>query len=279
MSPRPELRIAVLADVHGNLAAFEACVAAVDALGVDKVIVAGDLVNGAPDSKACWDLARQRGFTLLRGNHERYLFDLHTPRADPSWYTERFAPIRWAVAQFEPHELEEMRGLPLCFRDASAPGLLVVHATPRSDNESVLPYTPNTVVDQAFGDHANERLIVRAHNHVPTARPWREATIVTTGSVGLPLDGRPSAKFALLELDASGRWQFEHHAVPYEVERTVARFHDSGYLAAGGAMARLMLREVATGTHQMMPFIDFWENQISGVSALDEAVAAFLTAY
>ncbi len=273
------LRLAVLADVHGNLAALEACLEEVDALAVDEVIVAGDLVNGAPDSKACWDLARERGFTLLRGNHERYLYDFHTPQADPLWHTERFAPVRWAVAQFTPGELEEMRALPLCYRHASAPELLIVHATARRDNESVLAYTPSSAIDEAFAGCEAARLIVRAHNHLPTARPWRDATIVTSGSVGLPLDGRPTAKFVLLERDVAGNWRFEHRAVPYDVERTVRRFRESGYLEVGGAMARLMLREVATGSHQMMPFFSYWEEHIPEVDDLDEAVARFLAAY
>lgn len=269
----------MLADVHGNLAAFEACIAAVDAAGVDEVVIAGDLVNGAPDSRACWDLATQRGFTLLRGNHERYLFDQNTPREDPLWRTERFGPIRWAAAQFTAEELEQMRRLPLCYRDPDAPELLIAHATARSDNESVLTHTPVSVIDEAFAGSGETQLIVRAHNHVPNARPWHDATIVSAGSVGLPLDGRPTAKLVLLERDDVGRWRFEHLEVPYDVDATVARFRDSGYLEAGGAMARLMLREVATGTHQMMPFIRYWEGRIPHVTDLDAAVDSFLTAY
>ena len=40
-----------------------------------QMVIAGDMVIGAPDSGACWQLARSLGCPLLRGNHERYLFD------------------------------------------------------------------------------------------------------------------------------------------------------------------------------------------------------------
>lgn len=276
---RSPLRLAVLGDVHGNLEAFKACIERVDALGVDRVIIAGDLVNGAPDSKACWDLAHSRGFALLRGNHERYLFDQNTSREDPSWRTDRFAPIRWAAAQFGEQELELMRRLPLCYRDALAPELLIVHATVRSDNEPILAYTPDSVLDEAFTGSGTADLIVRAHNHLPYARAWGDSTIVSAGAVGMPLDGTTDAKFVLLERDGAGHWRYQHVAVPYDVDKTIERFRSSGYLEAGGAITRLFLREVATGTHQMMPFIRYWQSQIPQVSALDEAVALFLTAY
>ena len=36
------MRIAILADIHGNLAAFEAALAHVRTLGVDQLVIAGD---------------------------------------------------------------------------------------------------------------------------------------------------------------------------------------------------------------------------------------------
>ena len=47
------MRIAILADIHGNLPALDAALARVAALRVDRLIVAGDIVVGAPDSAAC----------------------------------------------------------------------------------------------------------------------------------------------------------------------------------------------------------------------------------
>ncbi|MBE0698820.1 MAG: metallophosphoesterase [Anaerolineaceae bacterium] len=65
------IRIAVLADIHGNLPAFESALEHVSQQKVDQIILAGDIVNGSPDSKACWTLALSLGCPILRGNHER----------------------------------------------------------------------------------------------------------------------------------------------------------------------------------------------------------------
>lgn len=48
------MRIAVIADIHGNLVAFEAAFDYIQTLGVDQLVIAGDVVNGAPDS-AGWN--------------------------------------------------------------------------------------------------------------------------------------------------------------------------------------------------------------------------------
>ena len=48
-----------------------------------KIIVAGDVVNIFPDSKRCWDLVMSLKCPVLRGNHERYLFDLRYAERSP----------------------------------------------------------------------------------------------------------------------------------------------------------------------------------------------------
>ena len=83
------MRIAVITDIHGNLVAFEAALDYIQTLGVDQLVIAGDVVNGAPDSAGCWQLAQSLNCPILLGNHERYVIDYGTERADPTWETER----------------------------------------------------------------------------------------------------------------------------------------------------------------------------------------------
>ena len=65
------MRLAIIADVHGNLPALEAVLADVAEQRVDRLIVNGDLANRGPDTLAV--LERMRG-TLERdatlGNHD-----------------------------------------------------------------------------------------------------------------------------------------------------------------------------------------------------------------
>ncbi len=123
------IRIAVLADIHGNLPAFEAALKHVSQQKVDQMILAGDIVNGSPDSKACWTLALSLDCPILRGNHERYVAHFGTSRASPLWITEHFAPLQWTVKQLSEQDRQFMWQLPLSLRLPDAPNLFIAHAS------------------------------------------------------------------------------------------------------------------------------------------------------
>jgi predicted phosphodiesterase len=253
------MRLALLADIHGNLPALEAALAEIETLQPDRVVVAGDIVDGGPDSAACWRRVKALGCPVIRGNHERYVFDYGTPRGDPAWTSPQFAPLRYARSEFSETELAELAALPTHWTDPDLPGLLVVHASLRGDNDSIFPYTPDALLEPMFpGIDPAIRLIVRGHNHACSLREWGARRIVTTGSVGLPQDGNPAAQFLLLERGLDGAWSVRHRAVRYDVGATLRRFRESGYLDKAGPLGRLFYREMETGTHQIVPFLRFY---------------------
>jgi hypothetical protein len=271
------MRIAILADIHGNLAAFEAALDHVARQHVDRLIIAGDIVIGAPDSAACWRLAQTLGCPIVRGNHERYLAHYGRPEAPAEWATERFAPVRWAAGQLEAAEIAALEALPPYLRLAELPDLLVVHASLRADRDSIMPYTDDQQLAEMF-PNLQERWVVRAHNHAGQVRLWDERTIITAGAVGLPLDGNPTAQYLLLDQHAGG-WRIAHQSIPYDLDATLRRFRETGYLEAAGPMARLFMREVATASHQIVPFLhalDRWSAR--GPLPLDLALERFLAA-
>ncbi|HLK58516.1 MAG TPA: metallophosphoesterase family protein [Chthonomonadaceae bacterium] len=272
------MRLAILADIHGNLPAFEAALEHVAAQRVDRIVIVGDIVVGAPDSGSCWRLAQSLGCPILRGNHERYLFHFDTPHAPPLWKTERFGPVRWALTQCTEAERQCMADLPPFLQLPEAEGVFFAHASARSDNDTIVAYTPDSEIAAMFPD-VTEPYIVRGHNHIAQVRLWEGRMIVTTGSVGLPLDGIATAQYLLLERHREG-WKVQHQSVSYDVDATVRRFSETGYLEAGGPLARLFLREVATAGSQIVPFFrayDRWQAETS--LTLSEAVERFLSVF
>lgn len=269
------MRIAVLADVHGNLPAFEAALKHVSGQKVDQIILAGDMINGSPDSKACWALALSLGCPILRGNHERYAAHFGTSRASPLWSTELFAPLQWSVAQLSAEDRQCMEQLPLNLRLPEAPDLFIVHASERDDHDTVESHTPEGTLGEMF-PAATERYVIRAHNHFGQVRVWEKGFIVTCGSVGLPLDSNPTAQYLILDQGKNG-WKIQHQSVPYPLEAALNRFHDSGYLDSVGPMGRLFYREVLTASWHIVPFLRLhqqWSQQ--GEISLDQAVVRFL---
>ena len=269
------IRIAILADIHGNLPAFEAASKHVSQQKVDQVIIAGDIVNGSPNSKACWSLALSLGCPILRGNHERYVAHFGTSKASPLWATELFAPLQWTVEQLSEQDRQCMEQLPLNLRLPEAPNLFIVHATERGDHDTVESHTPEQGLHDMFPT-AKEGYMIRAHNHYGQVRVWEKGFIITNGSVGLPLDGNPTAQYLLLDQEKNG-WNIQFQSVPYHLDATISRFHDTGYLSTVGPMGHLFFREVVTASQQISPFLRLytqWSKQ--GYISLSRAVDRFL---
>lgn len=272
------MRIALLADIHGNLTAFEAVLAHVRQQAPDLIIIAGDVVIGAPDSAACWQLAQSLACPMVRGNHERYLSHFGTPQGDPAWRTEQFAPVQWAVAQFTVAERSAIADLPLTLTLPAAPDLLIVHASARSDRENLPPYKADAEIAAMF-PNVQERWIIRGHDHLARAHVWRNKTIVTTGSVGLPMDGNPAAQYILLDR-AADSWRVQHQAVAYDLSTTLERFRSTRYVEQTGVMGRLFLREAATASPHFVPFLRLYQQWTQEKPlSLQAALERYLTHY
>src|SRR6185436_11742027 len=77
---RGPMRLAVIADIHGNVAALEAVLADVRARGADGIVNLGDCVSGPLWPRETMDLLESLGMPTVRGNHDRWVAD--TPRED-----------------------------------------------------------------------------------------------------------------------------------------------------------------------------------------------------
>lgn len=264
------MKVAVLADVHGNLEALEAVLAHLETQHVEQIVVAGDVVNVMPYSKVCWDTVMALGCPVLKGNHEHYLTSYGTSEAHPDWSTERFRGLAWAQGQFNEADLEAMRQLPLT---CQLPDLLVTHAAPHDVFASVHMDTPTETLRELFRD-TSETFIVRGHNHGWLERRWDDRTLLTIQSCGLPLGGSLDAQYVILTRQA-GSWQYEKQFVPYDREATLAAM-DEGYLEVMGPTGQLFKRELATGKKLILPFLREYLAVVDGQLPLSEAVMTFL---
>jgi hypothetical protein len=216
------------------------------------------------------------GCPILLGNHERYLADYGTPRAEEVWSTEQFVPLQWTVSQFSAEEREVIGRLPFALRLEGAPDLLLVHASARNDRDTVTAHTPEPELAAMFAG-TQERYIVRGHNHVGRVRLWGERFIITNGSAGWSLDGYRTSQYLLMEQYRNG-WNIIQHSVPYDVDSTLRRFEETGYLDATGPMGVLFLREVATATQQVVPFLNAYRRWSAQTPiTLSDALNRFLT--
>jgi hypothetical protein len=147
------------------------------------------------------------------------------------------------------------------------------HGSARNDTDLIFPYTRDEEIAPMFAG-VSERWLIRGHNHYAGVRLWGERRIVTVGSVGLPLDGTPTAQFSVLERGSSDGWTVQQYSVSYDIAAAVRRFKDTGYLDAAGPMAQLFMREVETAAFHIVPFLQWWKSRPT--LPLAEAVEQFL---
>ncbi len=251
------MRIAVLSDIHGNLAAFEAALADARAQSPDQIILAGDYVNGGPDSLACWQMARDCGLPVIRGNHERYLFDAGTERQHPRWATPWFNAVRFAYRDFSESDFEDMRQLSY---DWHGDDVYVVHSTKNHDHD-LLPDKASIEALSHLFPGITASLIIRGHNHKHRIDHWAEKTIITAGSVGIGLSGAPVAVYALATRK-NGSWHTEHRYVEYNLAHTLKRFEDTNYLDFTGIIGKLYRQELMTGKNTIVAFIERYRERL-----------------
>lgn len=215
------MRSAVLYDIHGNLAALDAVLADAEGEGFDRLVVGGDLALFGPEAPGCVDRLRGYGDRLvaIKGNTDRYLVDRV---GDFAWWADQLGDERRTWLDSLPGRV----GLPT--DDA-----LVVHATPRNDEEILLPETDDGAVGQML-EGVPERLLLCGHVHIQYRRTAGTHEIVNPGSVGLPFDADQRAAWAMLE-DGT----ISLRRTGYDVEQVIEAVASSGAPMAERITSRL----------------------------------------
>ncbi len=258
------MRLAVIADVHGNLPALEAVLDDVAGQHVDRLIVNGDLANRGPDSQAVFDrLAGALVSDATLGNHDDLMLMWFGRRGDRSepWFDDPFwGTVGWSAVRVEAAgHLDALEALPmtLTLQPDGAQKLLISHGSPRHYREGYgSELTPETISEITEAHPAD--VLVGSHTHRPFSTSWGRYTVINTGAVGAPFNGDPRAHYLVLEL-RDGVWAPEFRRVPYDVEAALERFESSGLVREGGLSARIFREEVRFARSFLVPFLMWCE--------------------
>ena len=217
------MRIAALYDVHGNLPALGAVLAEVEALGVDLVVVGGDIAIG-PMPRLTLErlLALGERARYVRGNGDREIAD--PPPAGGDLWAER---TRWSAEQLERGQRAWLAALPDT-QSVEVDGLgpvLFCHGSPRSDAEILTRISPGRRVAAGVAD-TTEAVVVCGHTHVQFDRRVAGKRLVNAGSVGMPYEAEPGAYWALLGPEV------ELRRTAYDLDAAAAAVRASGFPAA-----------------------------------------------
>src|SRR5688572_14197887 len=162
------MRIGILGDIHGNMEALRAVVAALREDRVDTWVQVGDIVGYGPEPSACIDLVRELGCITCLGNHDAAVLGL----LDTAYFNN-FArvAIHWTVPRMRPADFEFLRNLQLVVK---RPEFTVVHGTLHMPDQ--FGYVISAVEATESLEHQETRLCFVGHSHVPAIYLRRDAS-------------------------------------------------------------------------------------------------------
>jgi putative phosphoesterase len=208
-------RIAALYDIHGNLPALEATLAAIDAAGIDEIIVGGDIVLGPmPGETLNALLALGDRVRFLNGNCDRLVVEAFDGRPAAHLPEPVRKSINWTAQQLDRVQRDFLAALPLTLEaDVAQLGtVLFCHATPRNDSEIFTKLTPEETVRPMIAG-VTQQIMVCGHTHMQFDRVVDDVRLLNAGSVGMPF-GRPGAHWLTLGPDVRAEF------TPYNLEET-----------------------------------------------------------
>ncbi len=231
------MRIAIIADIHSNLEAFEAVLGHAETGGpIERLWCLGDVVGYGPDPGACIDLLRRYSHVSVAGNHDL--------AAIGRMGTEEFNPVaaeaaHWTTRQLSADGRKYLEEMPFVVKEGD---FTLVHGTLRHPEWE---YLLSSEQAQAHFRLQETPYSLVGHSHVPfvaveaSGRPpamvaladgdelelGEERLVINPGGVGQPRDGDPRAAYALYESDAH---TVALHRVEYDIGATQRKMEAAG---------------------------------------------------
>jgi putative phosphoesterase len=225
-------RLAVITDIHGNLPALEASLAAIDAIGVDRIYCGGDLVGYGPHPNEVCALIQEREIPTIYGNYD-YAIGRGLDDCGCAYVTEHDRElgkqsVAWTLTHTDQAAKDFMRELPFDRRfELGDVPIHLVHGSPRKVNEYLFEDKPASLYERLAASE-EAQVMVFGHTHKPWIHTYGEVLFVNCGSVGKPKDGDPRAAFAILELDDASQVQVSIERVPYDAEAVAREVEAAG---------------------------------------------------
>jgi putative phosphoesterase len=219
--------VAVITDIHANLAALEATLARIEQLGIERVLCGGDLVGYGPCPNEVCALIAQREIPTIYGNYDYAIArdeeDCGCAYVTPHDRELGRRSVDWTLAHTSRDAKDFMRGLPFELHfPLGAAGVHLVHGSPRKVNEYLFEDKPARLYERLAAAESDS-VLVFGHTHRPWAHDYGGVLFVNCGSVGKPKDSDPRGAFAVLRAAGDGvevsveRVDYDVHAVAAQV--------------------------------------------------------------
>ncbi|HIS50354.1 MAG TPA: metallophosphoesterase [Candidatus Gallacutalibacter pullistercoris] len=262
------MKIAVLADIHSNHIALEACLKEISQEKVDAVALLGDYVSDCPYPQKTMELVRQIqenwACWCICGNREEYLIQYRKEGATGWKDGSRYGSLLYTYENLTERDLDWFESLPVSAHirpRAAAPFLLCHGAIHQTKPDMLYRKRPGEILAGI-----KEPLLLYGHTHIPYEYSDKGKLLVNVGSVGVSVDGQTRARYAILEY-RDGRWHPEIRGAVYDTGRVLREFEESGLLERGGMWSRAICYTLLTGrnySYKSVSLVGQWVRKEGG---------------
>lgn len=229
------MKIAVMSDIHGNMEALEAVLDDIKSQFCDKIFCLGDYAMAGPEPDKTvakfMSLQNELDITMIQGNTDLMIAEYTDKTFEDLKMT---APVmaealKNDVKLLSAEQIEFLKSLKSQeLINEEGVKILLVHGSPRKNNENILPDTPLSEVENML-TNVDADIVLCGHTHIPCGfQTQNRITVVNVGSVGRPFTEKPKACYLLLTIN-EGRCLFEHRFVNYDNEAASEKIMQRGF--------------------------------------------------
>jgi putative phosphoesterase len=225
------MKIAILADIHGNSLALDATLADLRMVGIDENWILGDIVALGPDPIGVLQrLIALPNCKFIRGNTDRYVVTGDRPPPFPAdlgqdsemirIFAEVAGTFAWTQGAITAAGwLDWLSQLSLELKTLLPDGTncLCVHAHPGNDDGMGIQQDFSDDEIQTLVKECTADLICVGHTHQRIDRKVGKWRIVNPGSISNPRPPILEASYAILDASSDG-YEIEHRAAEYDRE-------------------------------------------------------------
>ncbi len=225
------MKIAVLGDIHGNIAALKAAYAAVSTLKPDKIYHLGDLGGYAPFVNDVVDFLAEHDIEGVQGNYDEAVANdrehCGCKAEEPLQEEMAHRSFAWTKEHVSPQAKAYMKNLPTEIKfTAEGKKVWLFHATPKKNNLYWYEDRPEKFFRE-MAEKGDADIMIYGHIHKPYRKDMAGKVFINAGSVGKPKDGDPRACVAVVEITKT-EVKTDFIRAPYDIEKVAAAVSASG---------------------------------------------------
>ena len=240
------MKIAVISDIHGNMEAINAVMEDIEKQKCEKLFVLGDYAMAGPEPKEAIGYFRSKSNDLnvemIQGNTDlmiaNYTDELYNSLKEKAPVMSE--ALKDDVSILNEQEKQFLKELP-SQKEVIINGVkfLLVHGSPRRNNEDILPDMPIEKVEEIVKD-TDADVILCGHTHLPCGyQTTKKQTVVNAGSIGRPFTPEPKSCYLTISIE-NGNCVFEHHFIEYKKELASEKMKKRTFVGAE-KLAKMLL--------------------------------------